>query len=70
MVQHLRESRVRALRHAGRIHRTLSLFRIVVNQPVLGLDHSPVEVLVLHLVHSEVLLCVEASAEEQCDGER
>jgi hypothetical protein len=41
-----------------------------VNEPVLGLDYSPVEVPVLHLVHAEVLLRVEASAEEQCDGEQ
>src|SRR5205814_3724307 len=67
VVQHLREPRVRPLGHPGRVHRALAFFRIVMNEPVLGLYNSPIEVLVLHLVHPEVLLRVEASAEEQSD---
>ena len=67
VVEHFRQPRVGALRHAGSVHRALALFRVIVHLPVLGLDHSPIEMLVLHLVHPEVLLRVEASAEEQSD---
>ncbi len=61
VVEHARESRVRPLGHPGRGHRALFLFRIVVDEEVLGLEHAPVEVLVLHLIQTEILLCVEAS---------
>src|SRR5450759_4073368 len=43
-------------------------FGIVGEEEMLGLDYSPVEMLVLHLVHSEVLLRVEASRAQQ-DGQ-
>ena len=60
-----RESRAyarSAMRAAS--HRRLALVGIVVNEEVLGLDHLPVEVLVLDLVLTEVLLraALEASA--------
>ena len=70
VVENLRQPRVRALGHPGRVHRTGAFFRVVVHQPVLGLYYSPIEVLVLHLVHPEVLLCVEASADEQSNENR
>src|SRR5689334_1436509 len=65
MVQNLREARVGTLGHASCFDGTGALFRIVVNLPVLSLDDLPVEVLVLNLVLAEVLLRVEASADEQ-----
>jgi hypothetical protein len=61
VVEHSRQSRVRALGHPGGGHRALFLFRIVVDKEVLGLEHAPLEMLVLNLVQPEILLCVEAS---------
>jgi len=52
-------------RTSRRFHCTDALFRVVVNLPVLGLDDLPIEMLVLDLIHTEVLLCIETSADEQ-----
>jgi len=54
--QNVRQASVVALGHARPLHRRNALAGIIVNQPVLGLDYLPVEILVLDLVLTEVLL--------------
>ena len=65
VVEDLRQPGVGALGHSRRVHRAGALLRVVVDEKVLRLDHPPVEVLVLHLIHAEVLLRVEASRAQQ-----
>ena len=55
VVQHLREPGVRALGHAGGVHRGHPLALVEVHVEVLGLDDLELEVGVLHLVPPEVL---------------
>ncbi|MBV6521633.1 MAG: hypothetical protein MNPFHGCM_01777 [Gemmatimonadaceae bacterium] len=56
MVQHARQTRIRALGHSRGIHHRDLLLWIVVNQEVVRLEDLPLEVVELHLVLTEVLL--------------
>jgi hypothetical protein len=65
MVQHAREPRVGPLGHPrGVLHRDL-LLGVVVHEEVLGLEHPPVEPVVLHLVLTEIALCAGARGERR-----
>ena len=67
--ENAREARVVALGHPRRLHRRNALVRIVVDEEVLGLDHLPVEVLVLDLVLTEVLLTRRSRGEHSARHE-
>jgi hypothetical protein len=51
-----RQARVRPLGHARGVDRGLALGRVVVHEEVLGLEHPPVEAVVLHQVLPEIQL--------------
>jgi hypothetical protein len=54
-----RQARVAALRHARRVDRGNPLLGVVVHEKVLGLEHLPVESIVLHLILPEIALGLE-----------
>jgi hypothetical protein len=74
VLQQARQPRIRALGHAGGVHGGLALRGVVVHEEVLGLDHPPVEAVVLHEVLAEIQLrpgrrgeAGTSQGEERCD---
>ncbi len=67
VVQHPRQAPVRPLGHACAIDDDVLFLGIVVHEEVLGLEHTPAELVVLHLVLAEVHLPFDPS---QRDGRR
>ena len=56
VIEHPRQASVRPLGHARRVVDDILLFRIVVHQEVLGLEHLPAKPVELHLILAEVHL--------------
>src|SRR5262249_30350968 len=69
MREHAREPRIRALRHSRRDDRGFAFLGVVMNEEMLGLEHLPLEPVVLDLILAEVVLRGGATT-GHADGER